>query len=1352
MSTRTVDERVVEMQFDNSNFEQNVKESMGTLDQFNSKLNSSFNTKGIGESLSSVSKSINSISFEGLSSGLEVVQTKFSALQIMGIAALSRITNEAITAGKKIANAIATPIIEGGKNRALNIEQAKFQLSGLGVGWDEIKDDIDYGVKGTAYGLDAAAKVASQLIASEVKMGDEMKAALRGISGTAAMTNSSFEEIGDIFTTVAGNGRLMTMQLQQLSFRGLNAASTLGKALGKSEAEIREMVSKGQIDFATFAKAMDDSFGEHAKEANKTFTGAMSNVKSALGRIGADVQATKMESLRQVFVELIPVVDGFHTALKPALEGISSGMEWASIIGVKALRALQDELESGDIEKSVKKHWSRIANPIAKAARNITSSFKEFKKLDGLTKTFEIFTNALEAVKQILRPIKRGFEEMLPKGVVGTLAGISSKMADFTKKLWLTSDAQMGIQKATVMLLSALKQIGSFVKPVTDIIGAVIVKIHELTDELLSFVAFPESHGLEKFSSGFGIVGKAVDLFREKLVQLKDIIKSMSFEKVGDFLAKVGNKAHSVFDKLKTYFSGFKDTLKNLGKYLRELLGGLGEAFDGIFSNINFGDVTNLIKSGLLWSFILQIKQLTGTVTGLTTNASAIAKVAKNINFALESFSKTTNLTAVAKSVLMLAGAMFLLSAIDTEKLGQSMVAVISVMYSLIGAVKLMTLITGALFKVVAAITALSVSVLILSVAISILASIKLDDLVKGVTAVSVILLALVGTVALLSKIQGSIPKVAAAMMGMSVAVAMLALSIKVLSTIPFEKLLKGIIGLAATLAILVVAMNSLSAISVKCIIAATGMMILAGALLLITASIAILGALPVDVVTRGILFLALALGGLVVALNLMPDNMIAIGAGLSLMGVGLVLLAGALTILSLVPWDRLLVSFGVLTLSLIAFGGIASMLGELAGPIALCGAALIVLGLGLTAISVPLILLSAIPFKKLMSSFGALTLSLIAFGAISAVLGVVAPLILACGASLIVLGLGLTAITIPLILLIKINPANLAKSVLVMAAALIVLGGVSYLLLGAVPAIAALGASLLVLGPGMLMVTGSIYILAKAMKDLIEVFRILGPAIKEAGKALWTVVKDIGSIIIDGLKGIFGIHSPSTVMMDIGKFLIEGLIIGIKNMLSSAKDSIKDFGKGVLETFKDILGIHSPSKEAEAIGDYFGLGLIAGLRGVSDQVDKSAEQMGNGALSSLKNAVSNIDTETDISSQVTITPVLDLSNVEQDAGKIGDLLNTNKTIELANTAKISSAAVESVNTSQNNNASIVDAMTSMKDEMASMLERLGNLQVVMDNGALVGQLSAPMDRALGNRATQARRSAGNVSRQVSYS
>ena len=110
----------------------------------------------------------------------------------------------------KTKNLITSTIKQGGISRATNIENARFQLQGL------LKDDeavaavmknVSDSVDGTAYSSDAAAKVASQLAASGMRAGDEMFSSLRAVAGVAAMTNSSYEDIGRIFTQVAGQGR-----------------------------------------------------------------------------------------------------------------------------------------------------------------------------------------------------------------------------------------------------------------------------------------------------------------------------------------------------------------------------------------------------------------------------------------------------------------------------------------------------------------------------------------------------------------------------------------------------------------------------------------------------------------------------------------------------------------------------------------------------------------------------------------------------------------------------------------------------------------------------------------------------------------------------------------------------------------------------------------------------------------------------------------------------------------------------------------------------------------------------------------------------------------------------------------
>lgn len=290
----TIDEKVVEMRFDNRNFEKNVKTTMSSLDRLKQKLKLDGATKGLQD----VSRAANNISLDHIASGVEQLQKRFSTFGIVGMRVVENITDSVISLFKKTNSYITSTIKSGGISRAMNLENANFQLMGLLKNEKDVAtvmEDVSYGVDGTAYGLDAAAKVASQLAASGMRAGDSMKSALRGISGVAAMTNSSYEDIGRIYTQIAGQGRMKGDQLLQLSGRGMNAAATLAEYLTKvgngakvTEADVRDMVSKGKIDFDTFATAMDETFGEHAKKANETFNGAMSNVKSALSRIGAE--------------------------------------------------------------------------------------------------------------------------------------------------------------------------------------------------------------------------------------------------------------------------------------------------------------------------------------------------------------------------------------------------------------------------------------------------------------------------------------------------------------------------------------------------------------------------------------------------------------------------------------------------------------------------------------------------------------------------------------------------------------------------------------------------------------------------------------------------------------------------------------------------------------------------------------------------------------------------------------------------------------------------------------------------------------------------------------------------------
>ena len=143
-----MDTKVVQMKFDNSQFRAGVQDTIKQLEN----LENSLELQGASNGLDNVTKASKEVtkSMSAVSDAVQTVQVSFSYLEVAGITAMVRLTNAALSYGKKIANNLWSKTIgqtiEGGKRRSQNIANAKFQLEGLGVAWKDISDDINYGV------------------------------------------------------------------------------------------------------------------------------------------------------------------------------------------------------------------------------------------------------------------------------------------------------------------------------------------------------------------------------------------------------------------------------------------------------------------------------------------------------------------------------------------------------------------------------------------------------------------------------------------------------------------------------------------------------------------------------------------------------------------------------------------------------------------------------------------------------------------------------------------------------------------------------------------------------------------------------------------------------------------------------------------------------------------------------------------------------------------------------------------------------------------------------------------------------------------------------------------------------
>ena len=137
--SKTVDERVVSMQFDNKQFEANVNTSMSTIDKLKAKLDFKGATKGM-EDIGTATKNVN---MSGLGSAVESVRVKFSALEVMGVTALTNITNSAINAGKRLVSSLSVDQIKAGFQKFSDKTTSVATLQAHGNALEDVNEQLD---------------------------------------------------------------------------------------------------------------------------------------------------------------------------------------------------------------------------------------------------------------------------------------------------------------------------------------------------------------------------------------------------------------------------------------------------------------------------------------------------------------------------------------------------------------------------------------------------------------------------------------------------------------------------------------------------------------------------------------------------------------------------------------------------------------------------------------------------------------------------------------------------------------------------------------------------------------------------------------------------------------------------------------------------------------------------------------------------------------------------------------------------------------------------------------------------------------------------------------------------------
>lgn len=1081
----SVDDRIVSIEFDNTGFERKLGETIASLD----KLSETLRLVGAQQGIEAITESVNQFDTSNMASAIENISSKFTALGAIGFSVIQKLTQDVLAFTTSfVQEDVLGPIITGGRQRALNIEQAKFQFRGLGVDVEAGMASALAAVKDTAFGLDEAAKAASQLSASGIAVGDDMTGILRGIAGTAAMTGSTFGEMADIFTASAGSGKVNTQDLLQFSTRGLNAAAALAKQMGLTEAQVREMASEGKLDFKTFADAMNGAFGAHAKKANETYEGSLANLHAAMSRLGASIFGVRFEQQRDIFNSLTPVIDKVTAALKPLVQA------FLDITAIGTFK-LVDFFNNIDLS-------------------GFTSAIPNFA---------EALKNAFSGLGQVLGVIKDAFREIFPPSTVSLWITVSEAVRSFSEHLKMGGETANKV-KSIFRGIFAVMEIGwtifkELILVIKDLLGAILPasggfltlgasggdfltkmnellvgggKIHQFFEKLREVIKGPIEFIKELGDKIKDLAGIIADFFGSLTIfgGGSDVVESglgrvdSRMDQMRDTAEKVSDAWKRLMDRLQGVF----EVLDKVWDYIKNWFSELGSKIATAFKPGDFNAAVDILNVGLLGGIAYMIHKfieggvLTGLGKGLTDKIGGIFDTLTAKTQAMTTSIKADTLIKIAAALAILTASVVVLSLIDSVALAKALVAmavgfgelvvVMAIMDKIFqggGAVKL-TVLGIALLE-------LSVAMLIMAAAIRVLSGLSWEELKNGLNGMAIGLGLMIGTLKILGKDPSGMIRAGLAMIVMSTGLLILSTAVRSFANMSWEELARGLIGAAVGLAAVTIALKNMPA---KGAIAGLGLIEVAVGLTILAGAVKLFSLMSWEDMARGLVGVGVGVAVVAAAMNLMPAMGAISGIGFVIVAVGLNILFEAVNLFSGLSWGDMLKGLV----------GVAGGLLIIAGAMQLMPVSMLLTGPALIVVATALSILAEVLRRIGTLSLGDLAKGIAGFAAMLLILAVGVNAMtgaLPGAAALVVVAGAMTILTRVLENMAALSWDDLLRGLVGIAAVLAILGISALLMEPLLPALLGLGLALSVVGVAFALFGVGAMLVAKSIEVMAE-------------------------------------------------------------------------------------------------------------------------------------------------------------------------------------------------------------------------------------------------------------------------
>lgn len=1333
--SETIDSKVVEMRFDNKDFEANTRTTMSTLDKLKAKLHFPGASKGLEE----IGQTAKRVDFSGMSSGIQTVQMKFSALQVMGITALQNITNATISAGKQLTDAITIdPVKDGFAEYETQMNSVQTILANTqkeGTNIDQVNKalkELNTYADQTIYNFTEMTRNIGTFTAAGVKLDDSVSA-IKGIANLAAVSGSTSQQASTAMyqlsqALAAGKVQLMDWNsvvnagmggqvFQDALIRTSEHLQTGAKQAIEAYGSFRESLTEGEwLTTDVLTETLNQIAGAYSKEdliaqgysesqaeeivkladtatdaatKVKTFTQLIDTLKEALGSGWTEswqIIIGDFEEAKEVWTKVSDVLGGFiqkssearNAILKAAMGNpysdlakniqkvtsatsdykdiadsvirgdygsgqarfdklAAEGHDWARVQNLinerlgcsfryteelttsqedlnkeqaktieQILKMSDAELKKNGLTKEDVKALKELQKQSEKTGIPINDLINDMDKLSGKELLHGSVANMGNALINLFTEIHNAWQKVFDPVSAMTLYNIIASMHGVTSKfLKFTEDRGKELTRTLAGVFAALDIIrqclgGSLkfaIKAVNAVLSAFDMDILDATakigDLLVKFDKWLKK--TDPFTKGFEEIGKVIksvvdDLtkFENKIKKLPNIenflktiekIKSpkVDFSGVINGFSELSNTTtNSSFSNIRKLFSALWKYVTEVGLNIIDTIGKIGTSIAQAFGK---GDVFEVINSGLIAGILVFVKKLTKNITkvtddagGILNNVTEILDGVKDCFVAYQEQLRAGALLKIASAIGILTASVFTLSTIDSDALQRALFGIAALLIELGVALaafgKMSNDFKGSL-KVNFLMKSLAVSILIMAAAVKVLSTISWEGMMKGLIAIGGLLLELSLFLSLTDFKKKSFSS-SAGMVLIASALLILSSVVKKFENVNWETIGRSLVSIGALLLEISIFAN-LAGKAKHVISTGLSLILVASGLKILASVVDDFSGMNWDEIKRGLTAMGAALLEITIALKLLPKTSLFRATGLIVAAAALKIVANDMNDFASMNWPS--IKKAAITMG-IALGEIVIALNLMKGTLG-GAAALIVASAALAILASTMSKLGKLSSDEIAKGLIAMAAAFFIVGVAGALLQPLIPTILALAAAFVLFGVAALSIGAGLTLVgVGLTTISIGLSALggsLATAAVSIVAGLSVIILGVAGLIPAVAEKI---AEG---VVAFATVIGDCAPQIIDaVLKLFDEVLKSANAYLPTIIDSVLTLLIAVINGVAN-HIPE-------------IMLAITNLVGKIVEGVTDVIKGLNPD--EIL------KATEAIGIL--LASIFGFAGIS--------------------------------------------------------------------------------------------------------------------------------------------------------